>query len=95
MQAKAEIMAKFQKDNQSLKQRIDKMKIRLRGKIILEGTNNIILDSILAKVTKFRVYLNFINDKYNIFITVNETMKNNPSKWEKNAINILNSIPTT
>jgi hypothetical protein len=46
--------------------------------------------------------MNFINDKDNISIiaisrciVVNETLAKNPSEWAQNAINILNSIPTT
>jgi hypothetical protein len=48
------------------------------------------------------VYLNFINDKDNMAITarsrctvVNETLEKKPSEWAQNAINLLNSIPTT
>jgi hypothetical protein len=42
MQAKDEIMAQFQKENEVLKERIDKLKIRLRGKGLLQGAKNII-----------------------------------------------------
>jgi hypothetical protein len=42
------------------------MKIRLRGKGLLQGAKHIIWDSIAIEVSKFRVYLKFINDKDNI-----------------------------
>jgi hypothetical protein len=101
MQAKDERVAQFQKENEVLQERIDKLKIRLRGKGLLQGAKHIIWDSIAAEAAKFRVYLNFINDKDNIVITarsrctvVNETLAKKPSEWFQNAINLLNSIPT-
>jgi hypothetical protein len=83
-----------------LQERIDKLKIRLRGKGLLQGAKHIMHDSIVAKAAKFKVYLNFINDKDNIAITtrsrctiVNETLAKKPLEWEQNAINLLKSIP--
>jgi hypothetical protein len=59
------------------------------------------LDSIIVEVAKFRVYLNFINDKDNMAITarsrctfVNETLTKKPSQWALNYKNLLNSILT-
>jgi hypothetical protein len=53
----------------------------------LQGDKHIIWDSIAAEATKFRSYLNFVNDKDNISITarhrcivVNETLAKNPSE---------------
>jgi hypothetical protein len=101
MQAKDEKMAQFQKENGALQERIDKLKMRLRGKGLLQGAKHIIWDSIAVEAAKFRVYLNFINDKDNMAITarsrctvVNETLAKKPSEWAQNAINLLNSIPT-
>jgi hypothetical protein len=101
MKTKYERMAQFQKENQALQERVDKLKTRLRGKGLLQGAKHIIWDSIVVEATKFRVYLNFINDKYSMAITarsrctvVNETLAKKPSEWVKNAINLLNSIPT-
>jgi uncharacterized protein YxjI len=101
MQEKDEIMAQFQKVNDVLQERIDKLKMRLRGKGMLQGAKNIIWDSIATEDSKFIVYLNFINDKYNISITakskctvVNETLTKKPSEWAQNTINLLNSILT-
>ena len=94
-------MDKLQKENQDLQERVDKMKIRLRGKGLLQEAKHIIWDSIVVEAAKFRVYLNYINDKYSMAITarrrctvVNETLAKKPSDWAQNVINLLNSIPT-
>jgi hypothetical protein len=78
------------------------MKTRLRGKGLLERAKHIIWDSIVVEISKFRVYLNFINDKDSMAIiarskctVVNETLAKKPLEWAQNAINLLNSIPTT
>ena len=55
MKTKDERMAQFQKENQALQERVDKMKTRLRGKGLLQGAKQIIYDSIAAEDTKFRV----------------------------------------
>jgi acetylornithine/succinyldiaminopimelate/putrescine aminotransferase len=101
MKTKDERMAQFQKENQALQERVDKLKTRLRGKGLLQGAKHIIWDSIVVEAAKFRVYLNFINDKDSMAITarsrctvVNETLAKKPSEWAQNAINLLNSIPT-
>ena len=84
-----------------MQERVDKLKTRLKGKGLLQGAKHVIWDSIFVEDAKFRVYLNFINDKYSMSITarsrcivVNETLAKNPSEWAQNAINLLNSIPT-
>jgi hypothetical protein len=102
MQAKDERMAQFQKENGTLQERINKLKMRLKGKGFLEGAKHIIWDFIDVEASTFRVYLNFINDKDNMSITarsrctvVNETLAKKPSEWAQNSINLLNSIPTS
>jgi len=84
-----------------LQERVNKLKMRLRGKGLLQGAKHSIWDSIIAEAVKFRVYLNFINDKDIMVITtrsrctvVNETLEKKPSEWAQNAINLINSIPT-
>ena len=78
------------------------MKTRLRGKGLLQGAKHIIWDFIIVEAANFKVYLNFINEKYSMAITarsrctvVNETLAKKPLEWAQNAINLLNSIPTT
>ena len=65
---------------------VDKLKTRLRGKGLLKGAKHIIWDSIVGEAIKFRVYLNFINEKDIMAITtrsrcivVNETLAKKPS----------------
>jgi hypothetical protein len=55
MQEKDENIAQFQKENGVLHERIDKLKMRLRGKILLQGDKHIIRDSIATEATKFIV----------------------------------------
>jgi hypothetical protein len=101
MKIKNEKMAQFQKENQDLQERVGKLKMRLKGKGILQGAKHVIWDSIVVEASKFRVYLNFINDKDSMAITarrrctiVNETLVKNPSEWAQNVINFLNFVPT-
>jgi len=96
MQAKDERMVQFQKKNEFLQEIIDKLKMRLRSKGLLQGAKHIIWDSIAAEAAKFRTYLNFINAKDSIAMTarskcivVNGTLPKKPSEWDQNAINIL------
>jgi hypothetical protein len=86
MQEKDERMAQFQEESEVLQERIDKLKMILRGKGLLQGGKHIIWDSIVVESSKFGVYLNFINDKDNVAITarskctvVNETLAKKPS----------------
>ena len=66
----------------------------------MQGDKHIIWDSIAAEAAKFRVYLNFINEKDNMAITArsrctvgNETLAKNPLEWAQNAVNLLNVVP--
>jgi hypothetical protein len=102
MRMKDENMAQFQKENQDLQERVNKMKMRLKGKVLLQGDKHVIWDDISAEAAKFRVYLNFINDKDSMATTtrsrctvLNETLAKKPSEWEQNAINLMNFVPTS
>jgi hypothetical protein len=66
MKIKDEKMAQLQRENQDLQERVNKMKTRLKGKTLLQGDKHVIWDAIAAGAAKFRVYLNFINDKDNM-----------------------------
>jgi hypothetical protein len=69
MKMKDEKMAQVQKENQDLQERVNKLKTRLRGKVLLQGAKHVIWDVISVEDVKFRVYLNFINEKDNMAIT--------------------------
>jgi FtsZ-binding cell division protein ZapB len=62
METKDERVAQFQKENQSLQERVNNLKTRLRGKGLLQGAKHIIWDSIVVEAAKFRVYLCNIPD---------------------------------
>jgi hypothetical protein len=101
MKVKDEKMAQLHRENQDLQERVNKLKNRLKGKTLLQGAKHIIWDAIVVEATKFRVYLNFINDKDNMVATarnrckvVNEVLAKKPSEWAQNAIDLLNAIPT-
>jgi hypothetical protein len=86
MKIKDEKMAQFQKENKELQERVRKLKMRLKGKGLLQGAKHVIWDSITVEAAKFRVYLNFINDKDNMVViagsrctVVNETLAKKPS----------------
>jgi hypothetical protein len=69
MKMKDENTTHVQKENQDLQERVSKMKTRLKGKVLLQGDKDVMWDVISTEASKFRVYLNFINDKDNIAIT--------------------------
>jgi hypothetical protein len=100
MKVKDENMAQLHIDNQDLQERVSKLKTRLKGKTLLQGAKHVIWDAIATEPAKFKVYLNFINDKDNEAATVqsrctivNEVLAKKPSEWAQNAIDLLNSVP--
>jgi FtsZ-binding cell division protein ZapB len=101
LKVKDEKMDQLHRDNQDLQERMSKMKTRLKGKTLLQGATHVIWDSITVEAAKFRVYLNFINEKDSVDATaqrrctiVNEVLYKKPSEWAQNAIDLLNSVPT-
>ena len=71
-----------------MQERVDKLKTILKGKGLLQGGKHVIWDSIATEAAKFKVYLNFINEKDIMSIIarrrctiVNETLGKNPSEW--------------
>jgi cell division protein FtsB len=102
MKVKDEKMAQIHRDNQDLQERVSKLKNRLKGKTLLQGAKHVIWDVIAAEAAKFRVYLNFINDKDSVAATtqsrcvvVNEVLAKKPSEWAQNVIDLLNYVPTS
>jgi len=98
---KDEKLAQLHRENQDLQERVNKTKTRLKGKTLLQEAQHVIWDVIIVEVSKFISYLNFINEKHNMVaiarnkcVFVNEVLAKKPSKWNENAIDLLNSIPT-
>jgi hypothetical protein len=80
---------------------VSKIKTRLKGKTLLQGSKHVIWDPIVAEIVKFGVYLNFINDKDNMStiarnrcVVINEILAKKPLEWTQNAIDLLNVVPT-
>jgi FtsZ-binding cell division protein ZapB len=91
MKVKDEKIALLHRENQDLQERVNKKKTRLKGKTLLQGAKHVIWDAIAVEVAKFRVYLNFIDDKDNMVVTyqnkcavVNEVLAKKPSEWAQN-----------
>jgi uncharacterized protein YlxW (UPF0749 family) len=53
MKTTEERMAQFQKDKQDLQERVNKLKTRLKGKGILEGSKHVIWDDVVVEAAKF------------------------------------------
>jgi hypothetical protein len=65
----------------------------------LQGTKHVLWDYLAANITKFRQYLNFVDDKNTAAVTarnkcavVNETLVKRPLDLAQNEINLLNSV---
>jgi hypothetical protein len=69
MKIKDEKMTPLQRENQDLQERVSKLRTSLKGKTLLQGAKHVIWDDIAAEAAKFRVYLNFINDKDSVATT--------------------------
>jgi SMC interacting uncharacterized protein involved in chromosome segregation len=62
VRTKDENTSQVQKEKVALHKKINKLNSILRGKSLLQGAKHIIWDSISVEATKFRSYLNFVND---------------------------------
>ena len=90
---------KILQDRSQLQKKFNELKERNIGKGPLQGVKHIIWDTLSVEVTKFRHYLNFVDDQC-ILINlanqrlklVNETMDRNPLTIAQNALNFLNSL---
>ena len=82
-----------------MQKKFDELKERSIGKGPLQGAKHIIWDTLCIEITKFRHYLNFIDD-LNILINlahqrlklVNEHMEKRPLTTAQNTLNFLNSL---
>ena len=82
-----------------MKQEVSKLKSRMKGKAPIHGENHILWDSFSADITKFKQYLNFVDDKSVVArkylhrcTVVNETLPKRPLETAHNVINLLNEI---
>ena len=75
------------------------MKERSIGKAPLQGAKHLISDTLFVEITKFRNYLNFIDDQSALvnlatqrLKLANETMEKKPLNTTHNALNLFNYI---
>ena len=86
-------------DKSQLQKKFNELKERNTGKGPLQGAKHIIWDTLSVEVTKFRHYLNFIDDQSALvnlanhkLKLANETMERKPLNIAQNALNLLNSL---
>ena len=96
---KTESKNKILQDKGQLQKKLNELKERNTGKGPLQGAKHIIWDTLSVEITKFRHYLNFIDDQSTlvnlpnqILKLVNETMERKPLGTAQNALNFLNSL---
>ena len=90
---------KILQDRNQLQKKFNELKERNIGKGPLQGAKHIIWDTLSVEITKFRHYLNFIDDQ-SILVTlahqrlklVNENMERRPLATAQNTLNFLNSL---
>ena len=95
----AENKNKILQDKGQLQKKLNGLKERNTGKGPLQGAKHIIWDTLSVEITKFRHYLNFIDDQSTLvnlsnqrLKLVNETMERKPFSTAQNALNFLNSL---
>ena len=95
----AENKNKILQDKGQLQKKINGLKERNTGNDPLQGAKHIIWDTLSVEITKFRHYLNFVDDQSTLvnlsnqrLKLVNETMERKPLSIAQNALNFLNSL---
>ena len=86
-------------ERKQLKRKINELKYIIAGKISLQGAKHLIWDALSVEITKFRSYLNYIDDKgvienvaFQRCKVVNETLDKNPLETLENVIDFLNTM---
>ena len=86
-------------DKIQLQKKFNELKERSIEKAPLQGSKHLIWDTVSMEITKFRHYLNFIDDQSALVNLAtqrqklaNETMEKKPLNIAQNALNFLNSL---
>ena len=90
---------KLSGEKKQIQKRINKLNEKMIGKLPLQGAKHLILDTLTIEITKFRYYLNFVNDK-NVIVDlalqrcklVNENIDKNPLDTSQNVVNFLKNL---
>ncbi len=84
---------------QTLTTKVNELNDKLKGRAPLIGAKHALWDSIIAEITKFRPYLEMIEDKVALAskalhrrVVLNETMAKKTTKVAQKIIDILNNI---
>ena len=99
---KSELVKSIEEKNKTLNDKIQlqkkfsELKERSTGKASLQGAKHLIWDTLFVEITKFRHYLNFIDDEIALvnlatqrLTLANETMGKKPLNTAHNALNFL------
>ena len=86
-------------DKIQLQKKFSELKERSTGRAPLQGAKHLIWDTLPIEITKFKHYLNFIDDESSLFNLAtqrlrldNETMEKKPLNTDHNALNFLNYL---
>ena len=86
-------------EKSQLQKKFNELKERNTGKYPLQGAKHLIWDTLSVEITKFRHYLNFIDDESALvnlaaqrLKLANETMEKKSLNTAHNAVNFLNSL---
>ena len=86
-------------ERKQLQRKINELKDIITGKISLQGAKHLIWDALSVEITKFRSYLNYIDDKgvienvaFQRCKVVNETLDKNPLEISQNTTDFLNTL---
>ena len=84
---------KISSEKRQLQTKINELNDKMIGKLPLQGDKYLIWDALTIEITKFRSYLNFVNDKnaivdlaLQICKLVNENLDKKPLETTQNAV---------
>ena len=85
---------KLSGEKKQLEKKINELNENMIGKVPLQGAKHIIWDTLTIEITKFRSYLNFVNDK-NVIVDLalqickleNENLEKKPLDTAQNVVN--------
>ena len=86
----------FQVKRNNFRKKINKLNKKMIGKLPLQGAKHLIWDTLTIEITKFRSYLNFVNDKNAIVDLalqrcklVNKNINKKPLETTQNVVKFL------
>jgi hypothetical protein len=74
-QKRDESVSQLKNENVVLRKKVNKIKTRIKGKRLLQGSKHIIWESISVEVTKLMTHLNFFNDEDKIAVLAKQRCK--------------------